>query len=77
MRFSVKSLFVLAAVPVTVLACEGECIVSITNAFLGNYTTPVNDVLFSIVRINCSTKHLPDLTSYYVLGWRYFKFASQ
>ncbi|KAI0355908.1 hypothetical protein OH77DRAFT_1424178 [Trametes cingulata] len=38
----------LMAVPVTVQACEGDCIVGITNAFLGNYTGPVHAVLTSI-----------------------------
>lgn len=39
-------------VPATViLACEGECIVGITNAVLGNYTTPMNRVFIEIVNI--------------------------
>ena len=37
-------------VPATVvLACEGECIVGITNALLGNYTTPMNRAFTEIV----------------------------
>ncbi|OCH86320.1 hypothetical protein OBBRIDRAFT_797291 [Obba rivulosa] len=40
--------FLLAAVPATVLACEGECIVGITDAFLGNYTKPLGAVLGSV-----------------------------
>ena len=40
-------------VPITVvLACEGECIVGITNALLGNYTTPINEALREIVTSN-------------------------
>lgn len=31
-------------------ACEGECIVGITNAFLGNYTNPISIVFRTIVR---------------------------
>jgi hypothetical protein len=34
-----------------VLACEGECIVGITNALLGNYTTPMNRAFIEIVSI--------------------------
>ncbi|KII87676.1 hypothetical protein PLICRDRAFT_112072 [Plicaturopsis crispa FD-325 SS-3] len=45
MRFSLINAFLLAAVPVAVSACEGECIVGITNAFLGNYTRPIHTVL--------------------------------
>ena len=46
-----KSLLTLVAlsVPVTVSACEGECIVKITNAYVGNYTTPVDAVMRSLV----------------------------
>ena len=43
------SLLALAAVLVTVSACEGECIVDITNAFLGNYTVPIHEALSDIV----------------------------
>ena len=50
MRSFMIRLLVLLAVPVTVLACEGDCIVGITNAWLGNYTRPVNTVLNTIVR---------------------------
>jgi len=42
-------LFVLVAAPVAVSACEGECIVGITNAFLGNYSSPIQSVLDDIV----------------------------
>jgi hypothetical protein len=43
-------LFVLFTVPATVFACEGDCIVGITDAFLGNYSHPVNKVLTDVVR---------------------------
>ncbi|KAH9932900.1 uncharacterized protein B0H18DRAFT_984519 [Fomitopsis serialis] len=43
-RKSVIALLALS-VPVTVSACEGECIVKITNAYVGNYTTPVDAVM--------------------------------
>ncbi|EMD35393.1 hypothetical protein CERSUDRAFT_116168 [Gelatoporia subvermispora B] len=46
MRFLYYLSFALT-VPATVFACEGECIVSITNAFLGNYTKPLGAVLES------------------------------
>jgi len=42
-------LFILVAAPVAVSACEGECIVGITNAFLGNYSSPIQSVLDDIV----------------------------
>jgi hypothetical protein len=42
-------------VPATVvLACEGECIVGITNALLGNYTTPMNRAFIEIVNFYSS-----------------------
>ena len=42
-------------VPATVvLACEGECIVGITNALLGNYTRPMNRAFIEIVNIYSS-----------------------
>lgn len=34
-----------------VLACEGDCIVGITNAFNGNYTIPMRSVWEKIVSI--------------------------
>jgi hypothetical protein len=37
-----------------VLACEGECIVGITHALLGNYTTPMNRAFIEIVNIYSS-----------------------
>lgn len=49
MQFVLASLLVLVAAPVAVFACEGECIIAITNAFLGNYSTPIHAVLNEIV----------------------------
>jgi hypothetical protein len=54
MQFVLASLLVLVAAPVAVFACEGECIVAITNAFLGNYSTPIHNVLDIIVGHNNS-----------------------
>ncbi|KAI0716844.1 hypothetical protein C8Q76DRAFT_617211 [Earliella scabrosa] len=42
------SLILLLAVPATVRSCEGDCIVGITNAWLSNYTEPVNSVMDSM-----------------------------
>ncbi|KAH8108786.1 hypothetical protein DFH11DRAFT_1516389 [Phellopilus nigrolimitatus] len=41
-----------------VSACEGECIVSITKAFLGNYSSPIHDVLKDLAG-QISTQLLP------------------
>ncbi|KAI0754389.1 hypothetical protein C8Q80DRAFT_1094148 [Daedaleopsis nitida] len=41
-------LVALLAVPATVSACEGDCIVAITNAWLGNYTKPIESVMRSM-----------------------------
>lgn len=49
MRSAIIRLLLLVAVPATVLACEGDCIVGITNAFLTNYTNPVNYVMENVV----------------------------
>ncbi|KAL7277196.1 hypothetical protein ACG7TL_009044 [Trametes sanguinea] len=35
------TLLALSAVPATVFACEGDCIVGITNAFVSNYSNPI------------------------------------
>ncbi|EKM56161.1 uncharacterized protein PHACADRAFT_174328 [Phanerochaete carnosa HHB-10118-sp] len=51
MRFAaVVGLLVCATVPVTVSACEGDCIVGITNAFLTNYTRPVDFVMDNVAK---------------------------
>jgi hypothetical protein len=42
--------FTLLAVPLGVAACEGECIVGVTEAFLSKYKTPVAVVMKEIVR---------------------------
>ena len=49
MQLQFASLFALLAGPVAVMACEGECIVGITDAFLGNYSSPVLSVLYDTV----------------------------
>ncbi|KAI1784539.1 hypothetical protein LXA43DRAFT_209360 [Ganoderma leucocontextum] len=41
-------LLLLATVPAAVSACEGDCIVGITNAWVGNYTTPIHNVMQSM-----------------------------
>ena len=42
-------------VPATiVLACEGDCIIGITNALLGNYTEPMNRAFREFVNIYSS-----------------------
>ncbi|RDX43108.1 hypothetical protein OH76DRAFT_1361605 [Lentinus brumalis] len=51
MRF--LSLISLLAVPATVLACEGDCIVGCTNAWLGNYTTVIDSVMNSLAAQIC------------------------
>ncbi|ETW78087.1 hypothetical protein HETIRDRAFT_326012 [Heterobasidion irregulare TC 32-1] len=57
MHTSFVSLLLFAA-PVAVSACEGECIVQITNAFLGNYTEHIQTVFESISQ-QISQKLLP------------------
>ena len=51
MRFSIAGLLVLLVVPVAVSACEGDCIVGITNAFVTNYTSPVKHVMENVVSV--------------------------
>ncbi|KAI0262527.1 hypothetical protein BC834DRAFT_971902 [Gloeopeniophorella convolvens] len=38
----------LLTIPFSVLACEGECIVGITHAWVGNYTTPLDSAFDSL-----------------------------
>ncbi|KAI0301613.1 hypothetical protein B0F90DRAFT_1810134 [Multifurca ochricompacta] len=45
-------------IPASVLACEGECIVGITRAWLGNYTLPIDSVFHRIAQ-EISQKLLP------------------
>jgi len=45
MQFQLAPLFFFVVAPVAVSACEGECIVAITNAFLGNYSVPIQAAL--------------------------------
>lgn len=49
--FSAVIAFVFVLPATLVLACEGECIVGITNALLGNYTTPIENVWSEMVSI--------------------------
>ncbi|KAI0689299.1 hypothetical protein BC835DRAFT_261170 [Cytidiella melzeri] len=48
MRLTTILLFAFLSVPATVSACEGDCIVGITNAFLGNYSEPVERVMMTV-----------------------------
>lgn len=41
---------VLFANPISVFACEGECIIGITHAWLGNYTSPIYTVFQHIAQ---------------------------
>ncbi|KAI5122112.1 hypothetical protein M0805_002234 [Coniferiporia weirii] len=52
------SLLVCVSPFVGVSACEGECIVAITKAFLGNYSSPIHDVLRGLGE-QVSTQLLP------------------
>ncbi|KAJ7185480.1 hypothetical protein C8R46DRAFT_1185202 [Mycena filopes] len=45
MHFSLLSVLAFMAIPLRVVACEGDCIVDITNAFLGNYSYVVETVM--------------------------------
>ncbi|KAG5638338.1 hypothetical protein H0H81_000581 [Sphagnurus paluster] len=58
MRIAIPTM-ILATLPVIVSACEGECIVGITNAYIGNYTDPVNTFLEQLVN-EVVTKVLPN-----------------
>ncbi|KZT07090.1 uncharacterized protein LAESUDRAFT_699481 [Laetiporus sulphureus 93-53] len=49
----------LLSVPATVSACEGECIVGITNAFLGNYTPVVEAVMNDLNQQICANSSIP------------------
>ena len=51
-----------------VMACEGDCIVGITNALLGNYTTPLNKAFTEIVSIYSSVVFPADV--FFLLGER-------
>ncbi|KZT69175.1 hypothetical protein DAEQUDRAFT_786870 [Daedalea quercina L-15889] len=61
-----KSLLALLAlsVPVTISACEGECIVQITNAYVSNYTTPVDTVMHGLAqRVSQMLPSHPDIST--------------
>ena len=53
-------LAVVLTAPVAVFACEGDCMVGITNAFLGNYTLPVYSVLHGIVCLHTLVEYDTD-----------------
>ncbi|KAF8273452.1 hypothetical protein EI94DRAFT_1564147 [Lactarius quietus] len=67
----------LFASQISVFACEGECIVGITHAFLGNYTLPINNVFHKLAgqisqklippenHVDPMTFFHPILTAYY------------
>lgn len=52
MRVTSRTLFIpLLGLYHSVKACEGECIVGVTNVFLGNYSGPIGTVFLNIVCI--------------------------
>jgi hypothetical protein len=51
---SLHSILFLLAIPALVLACEGECIVGITKAFLRYYSTPAYHIFNTIASILCA-----------------------
>ncbi|KAI0064278.1 hypothetical protein BV25DRAFT_300666 [Artomyces pyxidatus] len=50
MWISLRFTLLFLAVPATVFACEGECIVGITKAFIGNYTNPIDAVMDDVAK---------------------------
>lgn len=52
-----KLFYLFFTVPVTVLACEGECISGITTEFLVRYRTPINKVLENLVSTHLGSVH--------------------
>lgn len=48
----------LLASPISVFACEGDCIIGITDAWLGNYTSPIDTVFQYIVRCRAAAHTL-------------------
>ncbi|KAI9509313.1 hypothetical protein F5148DRAFT_1275330 [Russula earlei] len=61
-------IFFLIASPISVLACEGQCIAGITRAWLGNYTSPLNtvyqDIAQQISQTLLSAERYHDVMSY-------------
>jgi hypothetical protein len=51
MQLSLLSVFVFLAVPFRVIACEGECITNVTNAFCARYDVIVEKALEKMVKI--------------------------
>ena len=50
MKFTLPRLFAALALPALASACEGECIVKITEAWLSNYTLPLHTIWRETVR---------------------------
>jgi hypothetical protein len=49
----------LFASQISVHACEGDCIVGITNAWVGNYTSCVHNVFSKLVRFRTTARSCP------------------
>ena len=49
----------LFASQISVFACEGECIVDITHAWLNNYTLPIDSVFHKLVRFRTNARLCP------------------
>lgn len=49
---------ILFASQISVHACEGDCIVGITNAWVGNYTSPINNVFRELVRFRITARFM-------------------
>ncbi|KIK98591.1 hypothetical protein PAXRUDRAFT_664190 [Paxillus rubicundulus Ve08.2h10] len=47
--------------PVAVLACEGECIIGITNEFLNLYSSPISNALQNMASLSNLSPYLPNI----------------
>ncbi|KAF8888543.1 hypothetical protein BD779DRAFT_1611269 [Infundibulicybe gibba] len=47
------------SLPTVISACEGDCIVDITNAWIGNYTTPISICVGEITKKMAHTADMP------------------
>ncbi|KAJ6473611.1 hypothetical protein C8R47DRAFT_716651 [Mycena vitilis] len=66
MRLSLLSVFVFLAVPLRVIACEGDCITGVTAAWKDNYTEPVHNVSWDTAKtiartFSLSSAEIPSL----------------
>ncbi|KAJ7640829.1 hypothetical protein DFH06DRAFT_1215348 [Mycena polygramma] len=66
MHLSFFSVFVFLAVPLRVIACEGECITGVTAAWKDNYTEPVHNASWEIAKtiartFSLSSTEIPSL----------------